>query len=156
MEVKMTSELQGKLEGLLPMTAGETIEYVPDVFKTLGLTDEEVEFCAPKIHLRPWTNKEVIKVRKQERKEQQAEESGKDINFDRRQILTSLIKPAIVKIENIRHYKTLEPMENTIDNLSEPILLNIYDKLSDISGLNNAMIARIKQVVKQKEMLGNI
>jgi hypothetical protein len=150
-EVKMTDELRAKLAGALPMRNGASIDYVPEMYDSLEIDKATREYISPIVKLRQWTNKEVMAVREQQQRENVAT-TKKAKAIDRRRILLELCSGAILDIENFRDSE-LELVEFNKDNiilLPEAAIMNIFDKLSDISGLTQATYTQVEQAIKAK------
>lgn len=138
-KVELTKELKEKLYGLLPM-GDEAIEYIPDIFDTANLTEEEAEQVLPVVKIRQFTNGEVKKFKQQLTEELQESNSKKKKKTipDTKGIQVDLIKDAVLDIKNLINVVTGEDIsyegEATLLQLPEVLIADITRKIAEISG----------------------
>lgn len=155
LKIELTDDLKTQLQGFLPMREDATITFKSEVYDTMKLPKEIKEQIVPTITIRQWTNKEIINVKEQSQLDAKFTRDMKDKDEvkvqDQRTILYKLIKNAIVSIDNL-YDSDLQIIDWKKEHNLIPtaIIIEIFNKLYSISGLEQETIATMLNMVKKK------
>jgi hypothetical protein len=156
-KLEMTEELRAKLQGYLPMKEDATVTFTPQSFDLLDLEDDIIKAIAPVITIRAWSNKEILKVKEQQLQDSirqtKFKETGEIEAVDQKKILLDLIKDTIVNIDNFKdsELNDIKFNKTNLKYLQEFVVIDIFDKLSDISGLTKTTMSQLKKKLKIME-----
>ena len=158
--IKMTEEYRQKMKGLLPLSADGEHSFIPKSVLSRGLTDEEKEY-APRFFVKQWTNKQILAVRKfmDERTTATRENNGVAPVIDIRGTYVPLIGDALTGWENVYDYSkddfvAIEFTAENIKKLPEPIIEDIMDEITDLSGIvvrTEMALKKFAELKKQAE-----
>ena len=157
--IKMTEEYRQKMKGLMPLSEDGVHSFIPKTVLSRGLTDEEKKY-APRFFVKQWTNTQIHAVRQfmNERTTATRENNGIAPVIDIRGAYVPLIGDALTGWERVFDFSKEEYTEipfapENIEKLPDPIIQDIMDEITELSGVVIREQMRLQQYAEIRKLV---